>query len=107
MAFLGSAMNDGFRAPVRAANWQRWADALDPPLLDLGFLEGDVLARDWVVFLERKLVGRGSRVLFGDVKEARACRAQQLDFLSDRLRHEIGLFLSASELARTLTPACC
>jgi hypothetical protein len=39
-------------------------------LLDLGFLELDVLARDRIVLLLDQLVGHGARVLLGDVIEA-------------------------------------
>jgi len=58
-------------------------------LLDLGFLEGDVLARNGIVLLERKLVRRGPRIFLCDVEKAGAGRAQQLDLLGDRLSHGI------------------
>src|SRR5690348_7227710 len=45
-------------------------DLLDSDLLDLGFLELDVLARDRVVLLLRQLVGHGPAVLLGDVEIA-------------------------------------
>ena len=40
-------------------------------LLDLGFLELDVLSRDRVVLLHRELLGHGPRVLLRDVEIAR------------------------------------
>ena len=57
-------------------------------LLDLRFLEVDVLASDRVVLLEAELIGGRSRVLLGDVEKSRACRAQELDFLRYRLCHD-------------------
>jgi hypothetical protein len=48
-------------------------------LLDLGFLEIDVLPRNRVVLAERQLVGLGTAVLAGDVEEARVGRGQKLD----------------------------
>src|SRR5262245_53582396 len=56
-------------------------------LLDLGFLEGHVLAGDRIVLFERKLVGRRARVLLGDVEEAGSRRAQQFDLLGDGFGH--------------------
>src|SRR5689334_790241 len=50
-----------------------------PGLLDLGFLELDVLARHRVILLEGELVGLGARVLLGDVEVARVSRRLQLD----------------------------
>src|SRR3546814_19230893 len=40
------------------------------PLLDLGFLEFDVLAHDRIILLELHLLGLGPRVLLGDLEEA-------------------------------------
>src|SRR5688572_31447543 len=48
-------------------------------LLDLRFLEGDVLARHRIVLLELELLGRGARVLLGHVVVAGVSRAHQLD----------------------------
>ena len=48
-------------------------------LLDLVFFELDVLASDWVVLLEHQLFGARARVLLGDVEEAGAGGAQELD----------------------------
>jgi len=54
-------------------------------LLDLRFLELDVLARDRVVLLLDQLVGHGARVLLGDVIEAGIRRGNELDLDGDRL----------------------
>lgn len=56
-------------------------------LLDLGFLEIDVLTHDRVVLLERDLLGRRARILLGDIEEARACRAQKFYLLRYWFRH--------------------
>jgi hypothetical protein len=40
----------------------------NPKLLDLGFLEFHMLARDGIVFLERKLLGLGARILLGYIE---------------------------------------
>src|SRR5262249_7915371 len=48
-------------------------------LLDLGFLEDDVLARDRVVLLELELFSRGARVLARDVVVAGVGRTHELD----------------------------
>src|SRR5262249_26488046 len=48
-------------------------------LLDLGFLEDDVLARDRVVLLELELFRRGARVLARDVVVAGVGRTHELD----------------------------
>jgi len=58
-----------------------------PRLLDLGFLENHVLARNRIVFAEADLVGRGAGVLLGDVEEPGASRAEQLDLLNGWFRH--------------------
>src|SRR5215468_4251644 len=60
----------------------RISDAPPPwaaSLLDLGFLEDDVLARDRVVLLELKLFRRGARVLARDVVVAGIGRTHELD----------------------------
>jgi hypothetical protein len=56
-------------------------------LLDLGFLELDVLARDRIVFLLDQLVGHGARVLLGDVIEAGVRGGDELDLDGDRFGH--------------------
>ena len=48
-------------------------------LLDLGFLEDDVLARDGIELLQLELVGLRPRVLLGDVEKPRIGAADQLD----------------------------
>src|SRR3546814_923953 len=58
------------------------------PLLDLGFLEFDVLAHDRIILLERHLLGLGPRVLLGDIEEAGIGGAQQLDLQGCRLGHD-------------------
>ena len=47
--------------------------------LDLTFFEGDMLANDGVVIFQLKLVGIVLGVLFGHVKKAGICRADQFD----------------------------
>src|SRR5947209_3584211 len=59
----------------------------NPALLDLGFLEFDVLARDRVVLLLDQLVGHGARVLLGDVIEAGIGGGDELDLDGDRFGH--------------------
>ena len=56
-------------------------------LLDLGFLELDVLARDRVVLAERHLLGLVARVLLGHIEEARVGGADELDLDGCRLGH--------------------
>jgi hypothetical protein len=56
-------------------------------LLDLRFLELDVLARDGIVLLERQLIGFRPGVLFGDVEEASVSGRQELDFDGCGLGH--------------------
>lgn len=57
-------------------------------LLDLGFLELDVLAHDGVILLHYQFFSRVAGVLLGDVEEASAGARQQLDFLNNRLGHD-------------------
>src|SRR5262245_24111373 len=56
-------------------------------LLDLGFTEFDVLARDRVVLLLDELVGHGARILLGDVIEAGIRGGNELDLDGDRFGH--------------------
>src|SRR5581483_4450486 len=58
-----------------------------PILLDLCFLELDVLARDRVILLLDQLVGHGARILLGDVVEAGVGRGHELDLDGDRFGH--------------------
>src|SRR6476659_9582872 len=73
-------------ARVRRAEKKPAADA-PPVLLDLRFLELDVLARTRVVLLEAQLLGLGAGVLLRDVKEARVRGAEELDLDGCRLGH--------------------
>ena len=65
-----------------------------PGLLDLGFLELDMLARDRIVLAEAHLLGRVARVLFGHLEETGAGGRQQFDLLDDRLGHVRGSLCS-------------
>src|ERR1700737_335313 len=56
-------------------------------LLDLRFLELDVLARDRVVLLLDQLVGHGARILLGDVIEAGIRGGNELNLDGDRFGH--------------------
>src|SRR5262249_2402091 len=56
-------------------------------LLDLGFAEFDMLARNRVVLLLDELVGHGARILLGDVIEAGVRRGDELDLDGDRFGH--------------------
>src|SRR5690242_14454164 len=56
-------------------------------LLDLGFLELDVLASARVVLLEAQLLGLGPRILLRDVEEASVGGADELDLDGCRLGH--------------------
>src|SRR5262245_15354269 len=57
-------------------------------LLDLGFTEFHVLARNRVVLLLHELVGHGARILLGDVVEAGVRRGNELDLNGDRFGHD-------------------
>jgi hypothetical protein len=59
----------------------------DESLLDLRFLELDVLAGDGIVFLESKLFGFGASVLLGDVEIAGVGGRQELDLERGGLGH--------------------
>ena len=56
-------------------------------LLDLGFLELDMLAHDGVVFAERHLFGDVARVFLGHIKKAGVGGADELDLDRGWLRH--------------------
>jgi len=56
-------------------------------LLDLGFFELDVLARNRIVFLEDHLVRERARIFLGHVKETGARSALELDLYGCRLSH--------------------
>src|SRR5690606_15797295 len=66
----------GFAVSVRATH-----------LLNLRFLELDVLAHDGVIALEHKLLRRRARVLLRHVEKAGSSAREQLDFLGDLLGH--------------------
>src|SRR4030095_14104175 len=63
-------------------------------LLDLRFLELDVLARDRVVLLLDQLVGHGARILLGDVIKASVRRGNELDLDGDRFGHVLEPLMS-------------
>ena len=56
-------------------------------LLDLGFLEGDVLADDGIVLFEFDLLRLGTGILLGDVVIAGVSGADELDEDCGALRH--------------------
>src|SRR6185437_9852752 len=71
-------------------------------LLDLRFLEDDVLARDGIVFLQLELLGLGPRVLLGDVIESGLGRADELDEDGIGLRHDGYPMRKIAGLRRTI-----
>src|SRR5439155_22557472 len=56
-------------------------------LLDLRFLELDVLAGDRVVLAKAQLLGLRPRILLGDIEKARVGAADELDLDGCRLGH--------------------
>src|SRR6187455_2726077 len=56
-------------------------------LLDLAFLELDMLAQHRIVFLDREFLGHGAGVLLGDIEKAAATFAVEADLRGGRLRH--------------------
>jgi len=64
-----------------------------PRLLDLGFLEFDVLLGDRVVLAERQLVGLGTAVLAGHVEETGVGGRQKLDLDVCGFGHGISPFV--------------
>ena len=56
-------------------------------LLDLGFLELDMLAHDGIVFAERHFFGDVARVFLGHIEKAGVSSTDQLDFDRGWLRH--------------------
>ena len=56
-------------------------------LLDLGFLELDMLAHDGIVFAERHLFGDVARVFLGHIEKAGVSGADQFNFDRGWLRH--------------------
>ena len=65
-------------------------------LLDLGFLELDVLFGDRIVLLEHQFFGARTWVLLGDIEEACACSREELDLLGDGLGHGRSAFWCAT-----------
>ena len=62
-------------------------------LLDLGFLELDVLADTRIVLAERELLGLRTGVLLRHIEEAGVSRADEANFDGGRLCHDRFLFL--------------
>ena len=56
-------------------------------LLDLAFLEHNVLARDWIVLAHFQLLSRGAGVLLFYIEVAGVSRAYHLDQYASWLRH--------------------
>src|SRR6476661_4004208 len=83
----GATKNGAERAPSKSVSRAACE------LLDLRFLELDVLARDRVVLLLDQLVGHGARVLHGDVIEAGIRRGNELDLDGDRFGHVQNLWI--------------
>ena len=72
----------------RRSRGRPWTDPSgETALLDLGFLELDVLARDGIVFGESELLRLGAGVLLGDVEKAGVGARQQLDLDGGGLGH--------------------
>src|SRR5262249_1999253 len=69
------------------AEWPRGSHRRPAILLDLGFAEFDMLARNGVILLLDQLVRHGARVLLGDVVEAGVRRRHELDLDGDRFGH--------------------
>ena len=61
----------------------------DQILLDLGFLELDVLLHDGIVLLEGELLGLGASVLLRDIEIARVSGRQELDLDHCGLGHSL------------------
>src|SRR6266446_8757166 len=83
------------KPPERAA----LIEASKSGLLDLGFLEHDVLARHRVVLLERELLGLGARILLGDIEEAGVGAGDHLDQDRGRLGHGLCPYARQGECA--------
>src|SRR5918992_52224 len=74
-----------------STGFSNWGDAnrisATCKLLDLGFLELNVLAHDRIVLLEAEFLRARARILLRHVKVAGAGRRKQFDLLSDGLCH--------------------
>src|SRR5688572_15059776 len=69
-------------------------------LLNFGFLELDVLARDRVVLLEDHLLGLVARILLGHIEKAGVSRTDELDLDGCRLGHREFPMLRTIKAAR-------
>lgn len=65
-------------------------------LLDLGFLELDVLAHNRIILLERELLGLGAAVLARHIKEAGVGGGEQLDLDIRGFGHDLIPYVKAS-----------
>src|SRR5215472_12738192 len=84
---MQAAGRDARRKNKNGAQRPRPSQDYPAILLDLGFAEFDVLARDRIILLLDQLVGHGARVLLGDVIEAGVGRGHELDLDGDRFGH--------------------
>ena len=62
-------------------------------LFNFGFLELDMLAHYGIIFTESQLFRLIARIFLGDIEKAGVSGAEQFDFYSGWLRHD--LFLQA------------
>jgi hypothetical protein len=65
----------------------RYAIKAASGLLDLGFLELDMLTHDGIIFAERHLFSDVARIFLGHIEKARVSSAEQLDLDRGWLRH--------------------
>ena len=82
-----------FRGKVwkaRAACAQRLASYLKSAkaLLELAFLEFDMLAQQRIVLFDLELLGHGAGVLLGDIEKATVAFAVEADLRGGGLRHD-------------------
>jgi len=66
-------------------------------LLDLGFLEFNMLAHNWIIFGERELVRLGARILLGHIEIAGVSSGLQLDLDNIAFSHNTNSDLWAVE----------
>ena len=92
--FLFALFPDGARARqtqtkqrARPGGTRPWRMSEDQGLLDLGFLELDVLLDDRIILRLGHLVGHGTAVLGRHVEETRVGRREQLDLDGRCFRH--------------------
>src|SRR5271165_1946692 len=67
-------------------------------LLDLGFLERDVLAHDRIVLVQLELAGRGAGVLLRYIEVPGVRGGHELDLHDVRLRHRLSILAEAGRL---------